>query len=103
MILGVTFGWVILAQKTLCNDAIKIASRISLDFGCPFLRILLGSFKSFFFLLRELLLELLLLRDICAPGLPHALAAAEGVAEVGAVLLACVRRRVDGVEADACQ
>ena len=72
-------------------------------FGCPFLGVFLGSFKSFFFLLRELLLFLFCFGDIGAPRLPHALAAAEGVAEVGAVLLACARRRVDGVEADACQ
>ena len=48
-----------------------------------------------------LLFQLLFFRDIGAPGLPHALPTTEGVAEVGAVLLACVRRwRGDGVEAD---
>ena len=35
---GVTFGWVVLAQKTLCNGAIKIVSKVSPNFGCLFLR-----------------------------------------------------------------
>ena len=33
---GVTFGWVVLAQKTLCNGAIKIVSQVSPNFGCLF-------------------------------------------------------------------
>ena len=35
---GVTFGWVILAQKTLCNGAIQIVSQVSPNFGCLFLQ-----------------------------------------------------------------
>ena len=34
----VTFGWVLLAQKTLCNGTINIVSKVSLNFGCLFLR-----------------------------------------------------------------
>ena len=34
----VTFGWVVLAQRTLCNGAIKIVSKVSPNFGCLFLR-----------------------------------------------------------------
>ena len=34
---GVTFGWVVFAQKTLCNGAIKIVSKVSPNFGCLFL------------------------------------------------------------------
>ena len=36
--LGVIFGWVVLAQKTLCNGAIKIVSQVSPNFGCLFFR-----------------------------------------------------------------
>ena len=36
--MGVTFGWLILAQKTLCNGAIQIVSQVSPNFGCLFLQ-----------------------------------------------------------------
>ena len=34
---GVTFGWVVLAQKTLCNGAIKIVSKVFPNLRCLFL------------------------------------------------------------------
>mmetsp|Transcript_3801 Transcript_3801/g.10766 ORF Transcript_3801/g.10766 Transcript_3801/m.10766 type:complete len:263 (-) Transcript_3801:655-1443(-) len=60
--------------------------------GRPLLRVLLGALEALLFFLGELLLQLLFFRDVGAPGLPHALSTAEGVAEVGAVLLALLRR-----------
>ena len=34
--MGVIFGWVVLAQITLCNGSIKIVSKGSPNFGCRF-------------------------------------------------------------------
>ena len=63
------------------------------------LGVLLGALEALLFLLGELLLQLFFFRDVGAPVVPLLLSETERVAEVGAVLLACVDRwRGDGVE-----
>ena len=66
--------------------------------GRALLGVLLGALEALLFFLGELLLELFFFRDVGAPVVPLLLSETERVAEVGAVLLACVRRRVGGVE-----
>ena len=77
----------------------RLLLRLELVARRALLRIFFRSFKPLFFFLGELLLQLFFFRDVGAPVVPLLLSETERVAEVGAVLLACVRRwRGDGVE-----